>query len=34
MADGKDSEQFSSRLGIILTTIGAAVGTGNIWRFP
>ena len=34
MADGKESEQFSSRLGLILTTIGAAVGTGNIWRFP
>ena len=27
-------EVFSSRLGLILTTIGAAVGTGNIWRFP
>lgn len=34
MADGKENEQFSSRLGLILTTIGAAVGTGNIWRFP
>ena len=34
MAGGKESEQFSSRLGLILTTIGAAVGTGNIWRFP
>lgn len=27
-------EQFSSRWGILLTTIGMAVGTGNIWRFP
>ena len=27
-------EVFSSRWGLILTTIGAAVGTGNIWRFP
>jgi len=34
MADEQNSEQFSSRLGLILTTIGAAVGTGNIWRFP
>ena len=34
MADEKAPEQFSSRLGLILTTIGAAVGTGNIWRFP
>ena len=33
MADEKP-QQFSSRLGLILTTIGAAVGTGNIWRFP
>ncbi len=29
-----EEELFSSRLGLILTTIGAAVGTGNIWRFP
>ena len=34
MADEKPPEIFSSRLGLILTTIGAAVGTGNIWRFP
>ncbi len=27
-------ELFSSRLGLILTTLGMAVGTGNIWRFP
>jgi NSS family neurotransmitter:Na+ symporter len=27
-------EQFSSRWGILLATIGMAVGTGNIWRFP
>jgi NSS family neurotransmitter:Na+ symporter len=25
---------FSSRLGMILSVIGIAVGTGNIWRFP
>ena len=34
MADENPPEIFSSRLGLILTTIGAAVGTGNIWRFP
>ncbi len=28
------SEQFTSRWGLILSVIGIAVGTGNIWRFP
>lgn len=27
-------EQFASRWGLILATLGMAVGTGNIWRFP
>jgi len=27
-------EQFRSRWGLILATLGMAVGTGNIWRFP
>lgn len=27
-------DQFSSRWGMILTMLGMAVGTGNIWRFP
>jgi len=27
-------EFFSSRLALLLTTLGMAVGTGNIWRFP
>lgn len=27
-------EEFSSRWGLILATLGMAVGTGNIWRFP
>ncbi len=27
-------ERFSSRLGLILSALGIAVGTGNIWRFP
>ena len=26
--------QYSSRLGAILTMIGVAVGLGNVWRFP
>ena len=28
------SDEFSGRLGLIFATIGAAIGTGNIWRFP
>ncbi len=31
---GPKSDQFSGRLGLIFATIGAAIGTGNIWRFP
>ena len=27
-------EEFSSRWGLILTGLGMAVGTGNLWRFP
>ena len=27
-------EHFKSRWGLILATLGMAVGTGNIWRFP
>jgi len=27
-------ELFSSRWGMLLTAIGIAIGTGNIWRFP
>ncbi|MCK5562253.1 MAG: sodium-dependent transporter, partial [Thermoplasmata archaeon] len=27
-------ETFSTRWGLILTAMGAAIGTGNIWRFP
>jgi NSS family neurotransmitter:Na+ symporter len=30
-----DSEsRFSSRIGLLLSVLGIAVGTGNIWRFP
>jgi NSS family neurotransmitter:Na+ symporter len=35
MAEQKGkSEVFTSRWGLILTALGAAIGTGNIWRFP
>jgi NSS family neurotransmitter:Na+ symporter len=30
----KAVERFTSRWGLILSVIGIAVGTGNIWRFP
>lgn len=29
-----ESEGFTSRLGLILSVLGIAIGTGNIWRFP
>lgn len=32
--DGFKGPRFSSRLAMILTCMGMAVGTGNIWRFP
>lgn len=28
------SKVFSSRWGLILATLGMAIGTGNLWRFP
>ncbi|RMG68547.1 MAG: sodium-dependent transporter [Calditrichaeota bacterium] len=28
------SEQFSSRIALLLSTMGMAIGAGNIWRFP
>lgn len=30
----KKNEQWSSRWGFIAASIGMAIGTGNIWRFP
>ncbi len=32
--DGSVHQRFSSRLGLLLSALGIAVGTGNIWRFP
>jgi neurotransmitter:Na+ symporter, NSS family len=32
--DKSTGMRFSSRFGLILSAIGVAVGTGNIWRFP
>lgn len=29
-----NEQHFSSRLGLILSVLGIAIGTGNIWRFP
>ena len=34
MQTGEARATFSNRLGIILATVGSAVGLGNIWRFP
>jgi NSS family neurotransmitter:Na+ symporter len=28
------TQKFATRLGVIATTVGSAVGLGNIWRFP
>ena len=30
----RTGQGFSSRIGLLLTLIGAAVGAGNFWRFP
>jgi len=32
--DNSTGQRFSSRPGLILSALGVAVGTGNIWRFP
>lgn len=32
--DKSTDQRFSSRLGLIFSALGVAVGTGNIWRFP
>lgn len=33
-ADPGTRESFASRLGVVATMIGVAVGLGNVWRFP
>ena len=33
-AEGEGKEQWGSRWGLIFAAMGAAIGTGNIWRFP
>ncbi len=32
--DQSVNQRFSSRFGLIISALGVAVGTGNIWRFP
>ena len=34
MPERSEQQFFSSRLGLLLSVLGIAVGTGNIWRFP
>ena len=34
MTETREPEYFTSRLGLLLSVLGIAIGTGNIWRFP
>jgi len=34
MKEGREPEYFTSRLALLLSVLGIAIGTGNIWRFP
>jgi NSS family neurotransmitter:Na+ symporter len=34
MSEQAVEQRFSSRIGLVLSMLGIAVGTGNIWRFP
>lgn len=33
-SDAASDQRFTTRLGLIVSVLGIAVGTGNIWRFP
>ena len=30
----EEKQRFSTKWGLILSVLGIAIGTGNIWRFP
>ena len=32
--DNQETQQFSNRWGIVLASLGMAIGAGNLWRFP
>jgi len=34
MTESKHRERWSSRVAFIFAGIGAAIGFGNVWRFP
>ncbi|TVR41053.1 MAG: sodium-dependent transporter [Bacteroidia bacterium] len=34
LADSSVDQRFGTRVGLLLSALGIAVGTGNIWRFP
>jgi NSS family neurotransmitter:Na+ symporter len=34
MKTGKEEQRWGTRLGFLLSAVGAMVGAGNIWRFP
>ncbi|ANQ47645.1 sodium-dependent transporter [Flammeovirga sp. MY04] len=34
MTKQENKQQFSSRWGVILASLGMAIGAGNLWRFP